>query len=143
MFEKEIESLPFLSFILPIFAGNVPLISLIFLKTSLGFPILLFSSVSLHCSLQKAFLSLLDILWNSAFSWVYLCFSSLLFTSFLSKAKLACYFGYLLTSYFAFQSPMMKRTYFCVTLEGLVGLHRTGQLQLLQHQWLGHNLGLL
>ena len=28
-------------------------------------------------------------------------------------------------------------------LEGLVGLHRTIQLQLLQHYWLGHRLGLL
>ena len=27
--------------------------------------------------------------------------------------------------------------------EGIVGLHRTGQLQLLQHQWLGYRLGLL
>ena len=27
-------------------------------------------------------------------------------------------------------------------LEGLVGLHRTIQLQLLQHYWLGHRLGL-
>ena len=26
-------------------------------------------------------------------------------------------------------------------LEGLVGLHRTGQLQFLWHQWLGHGLG--
>ena len=35
---------------------------------------------------------------------------------------------------FAFQSPMMKRTSFRVlVLEGLVGLHRTVQLQLLQH----------
>ena len=28
-------------------------------------------------------------------------------------------------------------------LESLVGLHRTVQLQLLQHYWLGHRLGLL
>ena len=28
-------------------------------------------------------------------------------------------------------------------LKGLVGLHRTIQLQLLQHYWLGHRLGLL
>ena len=35
---------------------------------------------------------------------------------------------------FAFQSPMMKRTSFLVlVLEGLVGLHRTGHLQLLHH----------
>ena len=51
-----------------IFAWNVPLVSLIFLKRSLVFPILLFFSVSLHWSLKKAFLSLLAILWNSAFS---------------------------------------------------------------------------
>ena len=42
---------------------------LVFLKRSLVFPILLFSSISLHWSLRKAFLSLLAILWNSAFWW--------------------------------------------------------------------------
>ena len=52
--------MPFLSFIEPTFAWNVPLVSLIFLKRSLIFPILLFSSTSLHWSLRKAFyLSLL------------------------------------------------------------------------------------
>ena len=40
-----VRSIPFLSFIEPIFAWNVPLVSLIFLKRSLVFPILLFSSV--------------------------------------------------------------------------------------------------
>ena len=30
-----------------------------------------------------------------------------------------------------------------LVLEGLVGLHRTIQLQLLQHYWLGHKLRLL
>ena len=29
------------------------------------------------------------------------------------------------------------------TLQGLVGFHRTVQLHLLQHYWLGHRLGLL
>ena len=72
-----VRSILFLSFIVPIFAWNIPLISLIFLKRSLVFPILLFSSVSLHCSPRKAFLSLLAILWNSAFRWVYLSFSPL------------------------------------------------------------------
>ena len=48
-----VRSLLFLSFIEPIFAWNVPLISLIFLKRSLVFPILLFSSISLHWSLRK------------------------------------------------------------------------------------------
>ena len=40
---------------------------LIFLKKLLVFPILLFYSNSLHLSFRKAFLSLLAILWNSAF----------------------------------------------------------------------------
>jgi len=43
-----VRSIPFLSFIVPIFAWNVPLVSLIFLNRSLVFPILLFSSFSLH-----------------------------------------------------------------------------------------------
>ena len=59
-------SIPFLSFIEPIFAWNISLVSLIFLKRSPVFPILLFSSISLHW-LLKAFLSLVAILWNSAF----------------------------------------------------------------------------
>ena len=37
----------------------------------------------------------------------------------------------------------MKRTSFWVlVLKGLVGLHRTVQVQLLQHYWLGHGLGI-
>ena len=78
--------IPFLFFVLSIFAWNVPLVSLIFLKRSLVFPILLFSSISLHWSLRKTFLSHLTILWNSAFWWVYLSFSPLLFTSLLFSA---------------------------------------------------------
>ena len=75
-----VRSILFQSFIVPIFAWNVPLISLIFLKRSLVFPILLFSSISEggKKSLRKAFLSLLAILWNSAFKWVYFSFSPLL-----------------------------------------------------------------
>jgi len=76
-----VRSIPFLSLIVPISAWNVPLVSLIFLKRSLVFPVLLFSSISLHWSLKKAFLSLLAILWNSAFKWVYLSFSQLLLAS--------------------------------------------------------------
>ena len=77
-----VKSILFLSFIVPIFAWNVPLVSLIFLKWSLVFPILFFSSISLHWSLRKAFLSLLAVLWNSAFKWVYLSFSPLLLVLF-------------------------------------------------------------
>ena len=44
---------------------------------------------------------------------------------------------------FAFLSSLIKKTSFWrVVLKGLVGLHRTIQLQLLQHYWLGHRLGL-
>ena len=82
-----VRSIPFLSFIEPILAWNVPLVSLIFLKRSLVFHILLFSSISLHWSLKKAFLSLLAILWNSAFRCLYLSFYSLLFASLLFTAS--------------------------------------------------------
>ena len=81
-----VRSMPFLSFIEPIFAWNVPLVSLIFLNRSLVFPILLFSSISLHWSVKKAFLSLPVIFWNSAIKCVYLSFSPLLFTSLLFTA---------------------------------------------------------
>ena len=49
-----VRSIPFLSFIVPIFAWNVLLISLIFLKRSLVFPFLSFPSISLHWSLRKS-----------------------------------------------------------------------------------------
>ena len=60
--------------------------ALIFLKRSLVFPIILSSSISLHCSLKKAFLSFLAILWNSAFSWVYISLSPLPYASLLFLA---------------------------------------------------------
>ena len=51
-----IRFLMFLSVIVPILEWNVPLIPPMFLTRSLIFPILLFSSISLHCSLKMAFL---------------------------------------------------------------------------------------
>ena len=78
-----VRSIPFLCFIEPILAWNVPLVSLIFLTRSLVFPVLLFSCISLHWSLKKAFLSFLAIPWNSAFKWVCLSFAFHL-SSFLS-----------------------------------------------------------
>ena len=81
-----VRSIPYLSFIVPIFAWNVPLISLIFLKRSLIFPILVPLTPGISC----------------------------LHT-------------------FAFQSHIMKRTSsWLLVLKGLIGLHRTIQLQLLQ-----------
>ena len=60
-----------------------------------------------------------------------------------SKAKFAGYSRYLLTSYFCIQVPYDEKNIFLVlVLEGLVGLHRTVQLQLLQHYWSRHRLGL-
>ena len=59
-------------------------ISPAFSTSSLAFPILLLSSISLHCWVKKIFFSLLSILWSSTFRWVYLSFSlclSLLFFS--------------------------------------------------------------
>ena len=78
--------IPFLSFIVPILTWNIPLISPIFLKRSLVFYILLFSSISLPWSLRKAFLSILAIVWNSAFKWVYISFSPLPLASLFSSA---------------------------------------------------------
>ena len=57
-----------------------------FLERSLVFPILLLSSIFLHCSLKKVFLSLLDILWNSAFSWAHVSLPHLPFASLLFSA---------------------------------------------------------
>ena len=81
-----VRSTPFLPFYEPIFSWNFQLVSLIFLKRSLVFPILLFSSISLLWSLRKAFLSLLAILGNSVFQWVYHSFSPLLFAPLLFTA---------------------------------------------------------
>ena len=79
-----VRSLPFLFFIEHVFAWNVPLVSLIFLKRSLVFPILLFASISLHWSLRKAFLSLLAIfgtLHSGAYIFPFLlCFLLLFFS---------------------------------------------------------------
>ena len=81
---SSVRSIQFLSFIVSIFAWNVPLVSIIFLKRSQVFPILLFSSIDLHWSMRKVSLSLFATLWNSAFKWVclpfFLCFSLISFS---------------------------------------------------------------
>ena len=70
-----VRPLPFLSFTEPIFAWNIPLVSLIFLKRSLAFHIWL-SLISLHWSLRKAFLSLLAIhLPSNGYIFAFLLFS--------------------------------------------------------------------
>ena len=59
-----------------------------------------------------------------------------------SKAKFACYSRCFLTSYFCISVPYNEKDIFfwVLVLKGLVGLHRTVQLQLLQHYWLGIDL---
>ena len=59
------------------------------------------------------------------------------------QAKFACYPRRFLTSYFCIPVPYNEKDIFfgVLVLKGLVGLHRTIQLQLLQHYWLGHRLG--
>ena len=59
------------------------------------------------------------------------------------RPNLSVILGISWLSTLAFQFPMMRRTLFLVlVLEGLVHFHRSSQ-RLLQHQWLGHRLGLL
>ena len=94
-----LRSIWFLSFMVHIFAWNVPLVSLILLNRSLVFPILFFRSISLRWSLRKAVLSLLAILQSSAFKWVSLSFSpfplaSLLFSA-ICKASSDNHFAFL------------------------------------------------
>ena len=97
-------SLLFLSFIVPIFGWNVPLRFPLFLKGSLVFMLLLFSSIIMHYSLKKAFLSLLATLWNSAFNRIFLSLSPLLFSSLHSsaicKASSDNHFAFLLFFFF-------------------------------------------
>ena len=79
-----------------------------FLERSLVFPILLFSCVFFHCSLKKAFLSLLAILWSSAFSWVHLSLSPVSFTSLLSSAICkACWDNHLAFLHFFFMGMVL------------------------------------
>ena len=60
-----------------------------------------------------------------------------------SKAKFVCYSRCFLTSYFCIPVPYNEKDIFfrVLVLEGLVSLHGTVHLQLLQHYWLGHRLG--
>ena len=94
---SSVRSIPFLPFIEPIFAWNIPLVSLIFLMRSLFHSAVFL--YFLHWSLRKTFLSLLAILSNSAFKWVCLSFSplfiaSLLFTA-ICKASSDNHFAFL------------------------------------------------
>ena len=62
-----------------------------------------------------------------------------------SKARFTCYSRCFLTSFFCIPVPYNEKDNFfwMLVIKGHVGLHRTVQLQLFQHYWLGHRLGLL
>ena len=78
-------SIPFLSFIVPIFSWKVLLVSLIFLKRSLVFSIILFPLfLCIDHWGRLPYLSFL-FLWNSAFRCVYLSFSPCLSHLFFSQ----------------------------------------------------------
>ena len=77
---------------------------------------------------------------SSAFSWQN-CISLCPASFFTPRQNLSVTLGVSLLPTSAFQSPIMKRTSFLgISLKGLVGVHRTIQLQLLQHYRLGHKL---
>ena len=67
---------------------------------------------------------------------------------FLLQGQTCLFSMYLLTSYFfipiCYDENGIFFFFFLASSRGVIGLHRTGQLQpLLQHQWLGHRLGLM
>ena len=81
---------------------------------------------------------------TSAFSWrnsVRLCPASFC----TPRPNLPVTPGITLASYFCIPVLHNEKDIFgrVLVLQGLVGLHRTIQLQLLQHYWLGLRLGLL
>ena len=83
---------------------------------------------------------------TSAFSWQILLAFALL--HFILQLQICLLLQVSLDFLVLHPSPlMMKRTllggFWVSVLECLVGLLRTIQLQLLQHYWLGHRLGLL
>ena len=130
-----LRSLPFLSYIAPIIGWKSPLMFPIFLKWSLVFLLLLFSSSIKHCSLKKA-LSLLATLWNSAFNWLYLSLSPLLFTSLLSsaiqKASSDNHFTFLLFFFFGMVLFTTSCTILWISVHSFLGtfLSRSGPLTL-------------
>ena len=89
------------------------------------------------------FFSFIFISWTSAFSWQNSV--SLWPASYCTpRPNLPVTPGISWLATFAFQSSVMKRTSFlALVLEGLVGLHRTIQLQFLQLYGPGHKLALL
>ena len=61
------------------------------------------------------------------------------------QGQICLLFQVFLTSYFCILVIYNEKDTFLgvLVLEGLVGLHKTVQLQLFKHYWLGYRLGLL
>ena len=74
-------------------------------------------SISLHCLLRKAFLSLLAIFWNSAFRWVYLSLSPLPSTSVLFSAICKAFSDKHFTVLHFFYLGMVLVTTSCIVLQ--------------------------
>ena len=92
-------SIPFLSLIMPIYAWNVPLVSLIFLKRSLVFPILFFFSIIFALITEERFLispcSSLELCIQMVISFLFsFAFASLLFSA-ICKASSDKHFAFL------------------------------------------------
>ena len=103
-------------FIVHIIAWNIPPVSLIFLKRSLVFPILLFSSVAFRCSLKKvSHLSLLFFGTLTSGGYVFPFLLSLSPASFFTpRPNFPVTPSISWPPNFAFQSPMMNRSPFFV-----------------------------
>ena len=120
----------------PWLGQNAPLMFPIFLKRSLVFPHLLFSSVIKHCSLRKAFLPLLDVLWNSVFNWMHVSLFPLLFASLRSsaicKASLDNHFAFLLFFFFGMVLFAISCTVLWISIHSFSGtlLTRSSPLNL-------------
>jgi len=76
-----VRALLFLSFMVPILACNVLLIPLIFFEETLVFPIILFSSISLHCSFKRPSYLSCETLHSGGYIFHFLPCLSLLFFS--------------------------------------------------------------
>ena len=79
-----VKSISFLYFLVPMFARNISLVSLIFLEKSLVFLLSIVSIYFFTLITEEGFLVSPCNSWNSAFKWVYLSSSPLPFVSLLS-----------------------------------------------------------
>ena len=115
-----VRSVPFPSLVVPIFAWNVALVSLIFLEkiSSLSHSVVFLYFFA--WSLRKAFLSLLAFLWNSACKWVYLFFSPLPFIA-ICKASSDNHFTFLYFFFLGMVLIPVSCTMLCTSIHNSSG----------------------